>query len=123
MSEQEFENKIAIAIAGIEKAKSWFWKAALVMLGTSIAMIATMAVSTSKIAEHDKLFDKAASRQGVIQLVDIHQAEVKAITNLVENPDSKKAIEEIQKMIDRVNGNIFMYSLPVTRGGYVENID
>jgi len=121
MSENEKDaiEKVHECIASIEKAKTWFWRSALIMLGTSLAMIASMAVATNKLAYHEEMFNKAASRHGVMQLVDIHQAEVKAILNLIDSPDAKQAVKEINDIVNKVNGNIFLYSLPVSRGGKV----
>lgn len=98
------------------RAKAWFIRAAIAFFAASFTLIGSVAVMNNKLNINSELISKAASRTGVIHLVDIHQAEVQAITNLIDNPDTKKAVQEIQKIVERVNGDIFMYSLQVNRG-------
>ena len=108
---------------GLEKAKkaaddarSWFLKSAAAFFIASISLIGAIAATTAKVNEHSEMFNRAASRNGVSQLVNIHQAEAQAISNLIENPDHKTAVREFQKIVDDVNANIFLYSLGVSRG-------
>jgi hypothetical protein len=121
--EQDFMRRAEAILDGLEKAKkaaddarSWFLKSAAAFFIASISLIGAIAATTAKVNQHADMFKNAASRDGVSQLVNIHQKEMEAISNLIDNPDHKAAVREFQEIVDGVNANIFLYSLGVSRG-------
>ena len=121
--EDDFMRRAEKVLEGLERSKKdaeaargWFLRSAAAFFIASVSLIATIAATTLKVNQHAEMFKNAASRDGVSQLVNVHQREVEAISNLIDDPDHKTAVKEFQKIVDGVNANIFLFSLGVSRG-------
>ena len=116
MSDNEAFERVENAIKSLEKTKSFFRMLIAIFAGATIVLIGDIATSHYKINKLDREIDLAASKKGVELLRQSYQAEQKAFINLLDH-DYQEAARQFHDDCKKINDNIFIYSMSVTRGG------
>jgi mannose/fructose/N-acetylgalactosamine-specific phosphotransferase system component IID len=115
MSEEDFILRAEKVIKDLEKVKMWYKTSSFTFFIATIALIGSIFLNSYRVGKLEEKIQECASIKGVQLLSNMHKAEIKAVTNLVDDKDKKETIKEVQGMIDLVNDNIFGYAMEVTR--------
>ena len=117
MADEEFIQRAEAVIKELEKTKNWYKASSFTFFIATIALIGSIYLNNYRINNLEEHMSQAASKRGVGLLTDIHNAEVKALSGLIDNLDKKEILREVHDVCNKTQENIIFYSLGVTRSG------